>query len=299
MNALQYPPKNAPCPVFAIFSIARAGNLNPQPALLIRSDTSITHAECTTGCLLKHNCRVDGYPGPVRPVPDERLMGRPRGYHHRLDTATVRTHKLRGKRLIDLHVRRRPVSSTRHRRVACPAEVLRIGQLEVEVPLGRQTRSVTCGVVGDAVRSLCFVGDAALRAGDRLVGGRQIIAKRRPGRETRPPRNRRSMVYANLRLPEARFDRKIGKLRKQAQRPEQDNGCSALTHEARVLPKLHENPLHVPCPVQPPQNNTSPELSPARRIPSAIHSSQCRTAAKAPCQVLAIFFYRKGGKPRP
>ena len=163
------------------------------------------------------------------------------------------------------------MSSTRHRCVACPVEVLRIGQLEVDVALGGHTLAVTCGVIGDAVRSLDFVGNAALRAGDGLVGGRQIIAKRRPGGETRPPRNRRSMVYAHLRLPEAGFDGKIGKLRKQAQRPEQYNGCSALTHEFRVVPKLHENPLRVPWLVQPQKSNTSLELRPARRGLPAIH----------------------------
>ena len=109
----------------------------------------------------------------------------------------------------------------RHGRVACPVEVLRIGQLKVDMPLGGHTRAVTCGVKGDAVRSLGFVGDAALRAGDTSVGRRQIIAKRCPGGETRMPRNRRSMVYADLRLPESGFDGKIGKLRMQAQRPEQ------------------------------------------------------------------------------
>ena len=107
--------------------------------------------------------------------------------------------------------------------------------------LGGQTLTVTCGVIGDAVSSLDFVGDDALRTRDRLVGRRQIIAKRRPGGETRLPRNRRSMVYAYQRLPEAGFDWKIGKLRKQGRRPEQQNGCSAQTHEVRVLPKLHED----------------------------------------------------------
>ena len=109
----------------------------------------------------------------------------------------------------------------RHGRVACPVEVLRIGQLEVDVPLGGHTRAVTRGVIGNAVSSLGLVGNAALRARDPLVGGRQIIAKRCPGGETRMPRNRRSMVYADLRLPESGFDGKIGKLRMQAQRPEQ------------------------------------------------------------------------------
>jgi len=156
---------------------------------------------------------------------------RPRGNHHRLDAATVGAHKLRGKRLIHRHVHRRPLRRTRHRRVACPAEVLRIGQLEVDMSLGGHTRAGTSRVIGDAVSSLGFVGSAALRAGDRLIGGRQIIAKRRPGGETRPPRNRRSMVYANLRLPQPGSDRKIGNLRKQAQRPENYNGCSALTHQ--------------------------------------------------------------------
>jgi len=125
--------------------------------------------------------------------------------------------------------------------VACPAEVPRIGQLEVDVSLGGQTRAVTCGVIGDAVSSLDFVGDAALRTRDRLVGRRQIIAKRRPGGETRLPRNRRSMVYAYMRLSEAGFDWKIGKLRKQGRRPEQQNGCSAQTCEVRVFLRLHED----------------------------------------------------------
>ena len=39
MNALQYLPKNVPCPVLAIFSIARAGNLSAQPALFMGSRT--------------------------------------------------------------------------------------------------------------------------------------------------------------------------------------------------------------------------------------------------------------------
>jgi hypothetical protein len=70
------------------------------------------------------------------------------------------------------------------------------------------------------------------------------------------------MVYAYVRLPEAGFDRKIGKLRKQGRRPEQHNGCSAQTQEVRVLPKLHEDPLHVPWLVQPQKSNTSLELCP-------------------------------------
>jgi hypothetical protein len=81
------------------------------------------------------------------------------------------------------------------------------------------------------------------------------------------------MVYADLRLPEAGLDGKIGKLRKQAQRPEQYKGCSALTHEVRVVPKLHENPLRAPWLVQPPKNSTSLELCPARRGLLANHGS--------------------------
>ena len=173
--------------------------------------------------------------------PDRRLFRRRRGNYHWLDIAAVRTYKLRGKRLIDRHVHRRPSSGPRDRRVACPVEVPRIGQLKVDVTLGGQTRAVTCGVIGDAVSSLDFVGDAALRSRDRLVSRRQIIAKRRPGGETRLPRNRCSMVYAYMRLPEAGFDWKIGKLRRQGRRPEQQNGCSAQTYEVRVFPRLHED----------------------------------------------------------
>ena len=148
------------------------------------------------------------------------------------------------------------MSGTRHCRVARPVEVLRIGQLEVEVSLGGHARAVACGVIGNAVSSLGLVGNAALRARDPLVGGRQIIAKRCPGGETRPPCNLRSMVYAHLRLPQAGFDRKIEKLRKQAQRPEHYNGCGAQTHSIRVLPELHQDSLRVPLTVQPTKNNT-------------------------------------------
>ena len=170
------------------------------------------------------------------------LFLRRSGNDHGLDTATVRSHKLRGKCLVDRHVHRRPLNRAHYRRVACSIEVLGIGQLEVDVPLGGHTRAVTGGVIGDAVGGLGFVGNAALRAGDCLVGGGQIIAKRCPGGETRPPRNRRTMVYAHLRLPEAGFDRKIRELRNQAQRPKQENGCSAQTDEVRVFHGLHENP---------------------------------------------------------
>src|ERR1035441_4152490 len=219
------------------------------------------------------------HPGAARLASDKRLIRRRRGNYHWLDTAAVRTHKLRGKRLIDRHVHRRPLNSTRHCRVTCPAEVLRIEQLEVDVPLGGHTLAVTCGVIGDAVSSLDFVGNAASRSRDRLVGGRQIIAKCRPGGETRLPRNRRSMVYAYVRLPEAGFDRKIGKLRKQGRRPEQHNGCSAQTHEVRVLPKLHQDPLPVPYLVQPQKSNTSLELCPARRgllaTPGSLKTELC------------------------
>jgi hypothetical protein len=68
------------------------------------------------------------------------------------------------------------------------------------------------------------------------------------------------MVYAHLRLPQAGFDRKIEKLRKQAQRPEHYNGCGAQTHSIRVLPELHQDSLRVPLTVQPTKNNTLSEI---------------------------------------
>jgi hypothetical protein len=65
------------------------------------------------------------------------LFGR-RGHDQRLDIAAVRRQELRGERLIERHVHRLALGCTRHRRVAGPAEVLRIGQMEIDVSLGAQ-----------------------------------------------------------------------------------------------------------------------------------------------------------------
>lgn len=149
------------------------------------------------------------------------LFRRRRRNDHWLDTAAVRTQKFSGERFIDRHVHRCASGGTRHCCVACPAEVLRVGQLEVDASLGRHTLAVTCVVKRDAVGSLNLVGNAALRTRGAPVRRCQITTQCRPRGETRLARNRRSMVNTYMRLPEAGLDRKIGKLRKQSRRPEQ------------------------------------------------------------------------------
>lgn len=140
------------------------------------------------------------------------------GYYQWFDAAAVRRQELCGEGLVDRRVDRPALGRTCHGRVAGSAEVLRVRQLEIDVSLRGHTLARAGGVIRDAVGSLNFVADAALRTRSSLVRRCQIVAQGRSSRETGLGRDRanyahRSDLGSNLRLPEARLDGEVGELR--------------------------------------------------------------------------------------
>jgi hypothetical protein len=132
-------------------------------------------------------------------------FGRGGGYNERLDAAAVRLCKRRLECLINVH--RFASAGTRDRGMAGPAEVLGVGQLNINVTFGVHGLASASGVIGDAAGSLDLVAHAALCTGSSLVAGCQIIAERGSCRKTVLPWNGFATVHAHLCFPQSRPNR--------------------------------------------------------------------------------------------